>query len=129
MRSVLCTRIAIPAADNVSNRVLRAVLGGDTDEMAEAIKRKSLKGVMVALTADNRYDSFKGFTVGCLGKGDTFFMNRKKCSERRRKALLLGGVILCLNSNAEVFWIKKKQQLSDTPRSSHATKWCPRVIL
>lgn len=54
VRSVLCTRIAMPAADNVSNRVLRAVLGGDTEELVEAVKRKHLKDVMVALTADNR---------------------------------------------------------------------------
>lgn len=55
VRSVLCTRIVIPAADKVSNRVIRAVLSGDREALDEAVKRKRLKGVAVALAADDRY--------------------------------------------------------------------------
>ncbi|CAM9777410.1 unnamed protein product [Scytosiphon promiscuus] len=54
VRSVLCTRVAIPADESVSNRVLRAVLRGDTEEVVDAVKRKRLKGVAIALTADGR---------------------------------------------------------------------------
>lgn len=55
VRSVLCTRIAVPPVDSVSNRVLRAVLRGDEEALSEAVKRKRLKGVSVALTADDRH--------------------------------------------------------------------------
>lgn len=54
VRSVLSTRIALPAPESVSNRVLRAVLRGDMEGLTEAIKRKRLKGVAVALTKDDR---------------------------------------------------------------------------
>eukprot|EP00903_Cladosiphon_okamuranus_P019482 g17915.t1 len=42
------------AKESVSNRVLRAVLRGDMEGLTEAIKRKRLKGVAVALTEDDR---------------------------------------------------------------------------
>lgn len=56
VRSVLCTRLAIPSAENVSNSVLRAVLCGDANALVEASRRGRLKGVAVALTADDRRD-------------------------------------------------------------------------
>lgn len=54
LRSILCTRTALPPAESVSDGVLQAVLVGDTDGLTEASRHERLKGVGVALRADDR---------------------------------------------------------------------------
>lgn len=54
VRAVLCTGITVPAVEDVSSSILKAVLRGDADALLEACARKRRKGVDVALTADSR---------------------------------------------------------------------------
>ncbi|CAM9689933.1 unnamed protein product [Ectocarpus sp. 4 AP-2014] len=64
VRSVLSTRIVIPAPDKASNRVIRAVLSGDREALDETVKRKRLKGVAVSLAADDRQRTALHMAVG-----------------------------------------------------------------
>ena len=68
--------------------MLRAVLRGDTEGLTEAIKRKRLKGVAVALTADDRYS--RTATQG--------YVARKQSA---RSAVMTPGLLLSHVPNGE----------------------------
>lgn len=105
----------MPAADNVSNRVLRAVLRRDTEELVEAIKRKRLKGVMVALTADSRCDNAKGMSVVRI-RPYVSVSEGRSCSAPNTLFLGLGF--------NEVSWVRNNNK-GYSVYKSHTIIYCP----